>query len=345
MKLALFSLRSAASFRNQSELIYKAGIKAGYDVTNRDLVERARYPRERWDRIIALAPLWPRYAFDCARLAAPWFQRGFTFYGPVDGPFLTNITFFKVIKQMRVVTTSRFCKRMIEQAGVPVADVCYHGINPGDFKFADIPKYDRLKQLRKKHPGKTIFFSNLNPLHRKGFPHLAKALAILTKKRPGDWIFYLHTGREKALKYHRGLAGVKNLVIEDAYNTLPFRQVALKTAACDVFVHPSLLEGFGLTVLEAAAAGRAIVCCDMEPLNEILNPGCAFMFPFREIKQEPWKDPGCIAQLHEYDPQVLADTMEYVMDHPKERAEKAAKARIRSRRFHYLKVYKKLLAG
>ena len=345
MKFAIFSLRSAASFRNQSELIYKAAIKEGYGVENRDLSQRARYPKERWDRVVVLAPLWPRYAFDSARLAAPWFGRGFTFYGPVDGPFTTNVTFFKVLAQMRVVTVSQFCKQAIEKSGVHVADVVNHGIDPADFKFEKAAKYDRFKRLRKKHPGRTIFFSNINPLHRKGFPHLAKALEILQKKRPNDWIFYLHTGKDKALNLCRGLAKIQNLVIEDAYNQLPFRQIALKTLSCDVFVFPSLLEGFGLPVLEAAAAKRPIICCNMAPLNEILRPGDAWFFPYTHIKPEKWQHPGVIAQLHEYRPEVLAETMEYAMDHPKESQERAARAYERSQAFHYLKVYKPLVAG
>ena len=345
MKLAIFSLRIAASFRNQAALIYKAAIKAGHEVTERAMIDRVHFGKEHWDRIIVLAPLWPRYAFDAVRLAAPWFGRGFTFYGPVDGPFLMNIAFFKVIDQIRIVTTSHFCKEAIEKCGVKVSDVVYHGIDPEDFKFKDIPKYDRLNKLRNKYPGKFIFFSNINPLERKGFPQLMKALEILQKERPKEWVFILHTGRAKAIKFGLKPEKIPDLVIEDAYNQLPFRQIALKTASCDAFVFPSLLEGFGLPVLEAAAAKRAVICCDMPPLNEILDDESAFMFPYQSIKGVQMKQPGCTAQLHVYDPQDLADTMMHVMDHPKEAQNKAKKAYDRSKDFHYLKVYDQLVKG
>lgn len=345
MNMAIFALRQAASFRNQSALLYKAAVHAGLECEERDLTQRVIYPKEHWDKTVFLSPLWPRYVFDAVRIATPWFSRDFTLYGPVDGPYLLNITFQKVIAQMKVITCSRFCKEQMEKSGVRVDGIVRHGIDHSDFVFPKGPRYDRLKQLRKKHPGRTVFFSNLNPLHRKGFFHLVRALEILQKKRPDAWIFYLHTGRKKALKLAKELATVKNLVIEDAYNQLPFRQIALKTAACDVYVFPSLLEGFGLTVLEAMAAKRSIVCLDAPAMNELVTDKTAWLFPMKGIKEEEWKNPGCTALLHNYDPAALARTMEYAMDHPGESREKAEAAYEESLNYDYLKVYTPMVKG
>lgn len=343
MKLAIFSLRSAASFRNQSALLYRAAVKHGWEVDERDITQRARFPRERWDRVLVLGPLWPRYIFDAVRLAMPWMSKTFWLYGPVDGPYTTNITFFQVIKnsilEQRVVVPSRFCKEMIARSGIHVGAIIPHGLDPADFKFDEIQRYDRLKRLRVKHPGRKILFSNLNPLHRKGFFHLAKALEILAARRPKDFTFILHTGRAKALKHAPQLDKIPNLVIEDAYNELPFRQVALKTLSCDVFVFPSLLEGFGLPILEAMMAKRPIVMADARAHNELVDPKSAWLVPVRDVKKEKWEAPGCYAMLHHYAPADLATSMEEAMDHPKEAQEKAERAHTLAQRYHYLKVY------
>lgn len=343
MKLAIFSLRSAASFRNQSSLLYKAAVKKGWEVDERDVTERARFPREHWDRIIFLGPLWPRYVFDATRLATPWLSRAFWLYGPVDGPYLTNVTFFKVIQntilEQRIRVPSQFCKDMIAESGIHVGGIIPHGLDPKDFKFEPIEKYNRLEQLRIKHPGKTVFFSNLNPLHRKGFPHLAKAIGILAKTRPNDFVFILHTGKAKALGIYPGLAKIKNLIIEDAYNKLPFRQIALKTSACDVFVFPSLLEGFGLPVLEAMMAKRPIVMADARAHNELVDHESAWLVPVQDVTKEKWQGPGCYAMLHKYDPKDLALAMTSAMDHPEEGQEKAEKAYEKAQAYHYQRVY------
>jgi len=345
MRAAIFSLRSAASFRNQSALLYKAAVGLGLEAEEKDLGERVAYPMPGWDRLVCLAPIWPRYTFDAVRLATPWFARRFTLYGPVDGPLVLNVNFFKVLENLGVTVPSQFCRESLERSGVRVQGVVPHAIDPSDFQFSQDPKYGRLQLLREQFPGRTIFFSNINPLHRKGLPELAKALEILAAKRPKDFIFILHTGRQKAMDLAPTLARTPNLVLEDAYNTLPFRHVALKTASCDVFVFPSRLEGFGLPVLEAMATRRAVVCCDMAPLNEMVGQKEAWLFPYTGVKQETWEAPGCVAQLHEYDPKALATAMEDAMDHPEESREKGLAAYQRSLQYDYMKVYGPFLKG
>jgi len=353
MKLGIFTVRSAASFKNQAALLYKVGVKLGYEVVQKDLSERVAYPADHYDRSIVLAPLWPRYIQEAVKIASPWItardplgrSQTFYLYGPVDGPLTLNVQIFKVLEHMKVITPSQFCADMLRSSGVQVQAVVKHGIDPQDFEFDDSPKYRRMDQLRARWPGRKILFSNINPLHRKGLSHLAKALKILQEKRPDSWIFILHTGLKRALDYSPGLDQVKNLVIEDSYNVLPFREIALKTRSCDLFVFPSLLEGFGLPVLEAMAARRAIVCLDAPPLNELVGPEEAWIFPYKRILEERWEQPGCIAQLHEYDPGDLAQAMIQGMDHPKESLEKADKAWERSQDFNYSRVYEPMLKG
>ena len=342
VKLCLVTLRHAASFRNQSDLLYKVAAKAGFEVSLKHIADTFSYPKERYDRLIALIPLWARYIMHMARLTAPWFSRSHIIYGPVDGPFQQNEGLKAVAKNMRFAAVSKWCAFHCMNSGIPIEGVIRHGIDHNDFKFDKSEKYARLQHLRKEYPNRTIFFSNINPLHRKGLPHLQKALEILDKKTTKKYVFILHTGLKKALKYSPALQKAPHLIIEDAYNKLTFRAIALKTVSCDVYVHPALLEGFGLPILEAMAAKRTIVCLDAPAMNELVSGKEAWLFPYSQIKEERW-DNGAIAQLHDYKPEDLAAAMLDAMTQKKVSKEKAAAAYKKSLEYDYRKVYPPLL--
>jgi glycosyltransferase involved in cell wall biosynthesis len=48
------------------------------------------------------------------------------------------------------------------------------------------------------------------------------------------------------------------------------------------FIHPSLFEGFGMSVLEALAAGVPSACSAIEPLVSITGSGCLYFDPTKE---------------------------------------------------------------
>jgi len=347
MYLGLITMVNVPSFMNQAVLIRKAAVEAGYEVDLMNTSEAIQRPKQRFDKGIALVPLWMRYVYDASRLLAPWFSRTSVLYGPVDGPFKTNLNLFGVMQQMRIVVPSEFCRKCLQRNGVSVFDVVPHGINHQDFVFEDTPKYSRMKQLREKYPDRKILFSNINPLHRKGMGRLCEALKILHKKIPDKFIFILHTDLKQAVKVigegRRLDPNTPNLVIEDQYGRLPFRAIAEKTVACDIFVFPSMLEGFGEPILEAMASKRTIVCQDAPAMNELVSNKEAWLVPNQKLIEEPW-DNGAIAQLHDYNPNDLAEAMQHAIEDEAESLEKAEAAYKKSLDYDYRKVYSKLIA-
>ena len=342
MKLGLISLRRPPCFRNQVHLIADVARRAGFEVVEKTVDETFRYPKERFDRLIALIPLWPRYVIHMARLVAPWFSKEHVIYGPVDGPYQKNLTVFGILGNMNLATPSQFCADCITtSANVPVA-VVPHGINHKDFEFEP----DRVKDQREQWIGededKTLFFSNLTPLYRKGFGHLCKALTLLHELKGDSFRMVLHTRLEKAKRYYKDIEKTPNLIIEDSYGTLPFRAIALKVLASDIYVHPSLNEGFGLTILEAMAAKRTIVCLDAPAMNELVSEKEAWLFPMDHIKEERWSN-GAKAILHEYRPVELAEAMMAAMSKKKRSRAKAEAAYQRSLAYDYRKVCPELL--
>jgi len=343
VKLGLITLIGTPSFRNQAVLIERLFKEHGWEVDFLNIDEALKPPKLRYDKGIAIVPLWARYIYSATHLLAPWFSRQNLIYGPVDGPFRMNLALFEVVKNFNIAVPSQFCKDCLAKNNIHVENVIPHGVNHEDFVFEDIPKYNRLKSLRQQFPNRKILFSNINPLHRKGLPHLKKALEILHTKIPDKYIFILHTGLATAKKFEPKIEMTPNLLIEDQFGKLPFRAIAEKTVACDIFVFPSLLEGFGEPILEAMACKKPVVCLDAPAMNELVTEKEAWLFPMTYVREEVW-DNGAIAQLHEYEPKALAEAMQHAIENETESLEKAEAAYKKSLDYDYRKVYAKLIA-
>ncbi|MBI1912016.1 MAG: glycosyltransferase family 4 protein [Deltaproteobacteria bacterium] len=75
---------------------------------------------------------------------------------------------------------------------------------------------------------------------------------------------------------------IKELELEDDVvflGWLPFEDIPLIYCASDVFVFPSLHEGFGIPVLEAMSCGVPVVCSKIEPLTEVAADAAYFVNP------------------------------------------------------------------
>lgn len=342
MELGVISFRNAASFRNQAQLLCKRARQEGYEVKDLTLQDvTVGPPKHRFDKFIAIIPLWPRYIFDIKRVCA-FGTRQHLVYGPVDGPFQMNLGLFQVMKGINLCTPSQWCADMIRRSSGHSALVCPHGIDPKDFTFSQ----DRIEGQRKVwlegSKADTVLFANLNPIHRKGFPHLCQAIGKLYEAIGDKFLFILHTRLSLARKLYERIDKVPCLRIEDTYNTLPFRAVALKTVAADIYVNPSHQEGFGLPILESMAANTCLVTPEYAPITEFVTDKEAFLFPITRVKEEKWNN-GFLAQLHMYSVTALADAMQQAIENPKLRKEKAAAAYERSKAYDYQTVYSKLI--
>lgn len=64
-----------------------------------------------------------------------------------------------------------------------------------------------------------------------------------------------------------------------ALGWIPFDDIPLLYRRADLFVFPSLHEGFGLPILEAMASGVPVLCSRLEPLTEVAGNAALFIDP------------------------------------------------------------------
>lgn len=166
-------------------------------------------------------------------------------------------------------------------------------------------------------PGRRVLAHLSSGDRRKNLPRILRAFRRLSEKRP-DAIFVkagkpLHARNQAAMERYVASLGLKDKVF--FLDALTDAEVADLYNASDVFVFPSLAEGFGYPVLEAQACGCPVVTSSTTSLREVAGPLCRAVDPEDEI--------------------AIADAMEALLRDPDFRGRQGDASRAFLERFSY----------
>ena len=152
-------------------------------------------------------------------------------------------------------------------------DLVYHGVNEEDFSI----KKDLLWRSRYGYDNDDfIIVCPARMIHRKGIIDLIKAIKIIQDKRIKLLIpTSVQNGSVEYLDQVNSFINENNLVdrvniIVDKENIKTMPQVF---ANCNICVLPSHIEGLGITLLEAMAAGIPVIGSDTYGINEVIRNG------------------------------------------------------------------------
>jgi glycosyltransferase involved in cell wall biosynthesis len=183
--------------------------------------------------------------------------------------YLRIFTRFSVQRARRVIAVSESTKRdLVQRYGLSPAqiDVVYNGV---DAAFRPLPaeKVEAFRVERDLPDRFILFVGTLEP--RKNVSGLIDAYARLSKVRPPlmivggkGWLYDEVLGRVEALSLTKEVHFVGYVPAED---------LSLWYNAADLFVYPSLYEGFGLPPLEAMACGTPVISSTASSLPEVVG--------------------------------------------------------------------------
>ncbi len=198
------------------------------------------------------------------------------------------------------IVASSFTRETLIASGAPAGRI--HVIPYGTNLTRFHPPRDR---RRESGPVRFLFVGTVN--QRKGIKYLLDAMRMLPSKHARllvcGWTVddtNLFRGLEDRVQIRRSVSAAG---LVEAYQS------------ADVFVFPSLAEGFGHVVLEAMASGLPVISTPRTAAGDLVRPGIeGYLTP-----------PGCAASL--------AASMEEFLVHPEKAAEMGAAARKRAEQF------------
>ncbi len=197
----------------------------------------------------------------------PWIvdiESGAAFAG-LDWTSLQKPIMKKIIRRY---LSSKYCKKIIPQSEAAKKSLLENLDCSGfEHKIETIYlAYPSVKLIRKKSDKIRISFIGKFYLE-KGGHDLQEAFKILDKKYPGKLSLKMKSNVPE--KHKLNLPNVKYL--ENIPNPDKFYEEIF--GDCDIYVQPTTIDSFGVSILEAMSTGLPIVCTDDFTLPELVQDG------------------------------------------------------------------------
>lgn len=200
---------------------------------------------------------------------------------------LTSMTFRSLRKANRLIADSQNTKRdlvkhlSIEEKKI---DVVYLGVDRTVYRPLDNLPSRRIYGIPP--DSKVVFYAgSLEPY--KNVKIVIEALSILKKNRLRVFLLISGRGANQNVNLLSLIenAGLKDRVIFTGF--VPELELPILYNIADVFVMPSLYEGFGLPVLEAMSCGCPVISSNSSSLPEVVGAAGMLISPY---EAKTWAD-------------------------------------------------------
>ena len=249
---------------------------------------------------------------DCIHLLFPQYLRN-----RMAHAYARTMHWTAVHRASRILTVSEASKRdILRFFNVPEerVTVIYNAI---DERFYDDPSEEEIVRVRERyqlHDRFLMYAGNVKP--HKNLERLVEAFVLL-RQGGFDDLKLLITGSEIS-KYATLRRAVHRYNLHKHVRFLGFQSETTLAALyrlSEVFVFPSLYEGFGLPPLEAMASGTPVVVSNVSSLPEVVGDAAVLVNP--------------------YDASAIADGIRQVLGDPARRAELVTRGLTRARMFSW----------
>jgi glycosyltransferase involved in cell wall biosynthesis len=203
------------------------------------------------------------------------------YFNRLNRLYLAHFTRFSARRADRVLAVSESTRRdVITKLSIhPQRVVAIHsGIQKGFEPVRDRQELNTFRKSKQVEFPFVLFVSTLEP--RKNAERLVESFALLKKQTLLPHKLVL--GGAVGWRYQRIFAaierlGMRNEIVMPGF--LPSRDLPLWYNCADLFVYPSLYEGFGSPPLEAMACGTPVVASNTSSLPEIVGDAGILVAP------------------------------------------------------------------
>jgi len=171
-----------------------------------------------------------------------------------------------------VIAISRQIEQSLIAGGVSASKVrtIYSGI---DLPEKPLARDDQsMRRMIGVPEGAVLVGTVANLFPRKGYEVMLRAIPAIIRAVPA--VHYVIVGSDDSGCADRLKGLAQELKVADRIHIVGFQDPVQPILAClDLYVHPALMEGFGIAVVEAMAMGKAVVATTTGGLPEVVAQG------------------------------------------------------------------------
>ncbi len=202
--------------------------------------------------------------------------------------FLKTLIPLSIKRADKVIGVSKFTRDEIMKyykTDLSKTDFIYNAVSEEFFQLAEGTKSisrEDISNVRKKYalPDKFILYiGTLQP--RKNLSSLIEAFSFLNEKDRCGAKLVIAGGKSHNYDERIDTATDASKLKEKIYfpGFIEEKDKAVVMAAAEIFVFPSLYEGFGIPILEAMSVGVSVIASDIAPHREIADGSASFFNP------------------------------------------------------------------
>ncbi|MBI4018250.1 MAG: glycosyltransferase family 4 protein [Candidatus Aenigmarchaeota archaeon] len=167
----------------------------------------------------------------------------------------------------RITALTEWEKSEVARLGIDKRKI---GVIPNGIVLGKYKMKDRNFFSERGIEGNILLFVG-QPTSRKGWKYFIEAMPLILKEFPDAKAVFIGYRRNDEMEEMCGSLGIRNSVISLGF--LPEEEKIKAFQSADIFVFPTLYEGFGQVFIEAMASGLPIVTTDTAGNSEIVEHG------------------------------------------------------------------------
>ena len=240
--------------------------------------------RERLDLLHALAYVTP-IAAPCPTVVTVHdlsFVRYPEAFRPLNRLYLQAMTRCSVFQARRIITDSHSTRSdLVRLWGVPADRISVVPIGVADeYRPAPVAEVERFRRQRSLPDRFVLYLGTLEP--RKNVTAVVEAFARWVQATRDRQVWLVVAGAKgwyyQSIFAHAQALGISDRVLFPGY--VPAVELPAWYRAAEVFIYPSLYEGFGLPPLEAMACGTPVITSNTSSLPEVVGDAALLVDPY-----------------------------------------------------------------